>query len=171
MSNHFDVLGLPRTFALADADIEGHYLARSRETHPDFHQLAPSSEQRASLELTALLNEAYNTLRDPFKRAEYLLTLEGGPSAAEAREMSPLFLEEMLEFAHGNRGAARGRRSGCPGCSGKATPGAARAAHNGDRGKVLGIRTTSIERGETASHSRRGTPTPQHGTLHPGSAA
>jgi molecular chaperone HscB len=98
MPNHFEVLGLPRTFALSDADVEANYLARSRETHPDFHQLAPTSEQRASLELTALLNEAYNTLRDPFKRAEYLLSLEGGPSAAESREMSPHFLEEMLEL-------------------------------------------------------------------------
>jgi molecular chaperone HscB len=98
MPNHFEVLGLPRRFALAGADIEANYLARSRETHPDFHQLAATSEQRASLELTALLNEAYNTLRDPFKRADYLLTLEGGPSAAEAREMSPHFLEEMLEL-------------------------------------------------------------------------
>ncbi len=97
-SNHFEVLGLARTFALADIDVEANYLARSRETHPDFHQLAAASEQRASLELTALLNEAYNTLRDPFRRADYLLTLEGGPSPGEAREMAPDFLEEMLEL-------------------------------------------------------------------------
>src|SRR5205823_12735053 len=44
------------------------------------------------------LNEAYRILRDPFRRAEYLLGIEGGPSAAEHREMSPAFLEEMLEL-------------------------------------------------------------------------
>src|SRR5262249_28210194 len=42
--------------------------------------------------------EAYATLRQPFRRAEYLLGLLGGPSAAEHREMSPAFLEEMLDL-------------------------------------------------------------------------
>jgi molecular chaperone HscB len=98
MRDHFEALGLPRRFALAPEEIEANYLTRSRETHPDFHQLATASEQRASLELTAALNEAYTTLRDPFRRADYLLTLEGGPSAGESREMTPDFLEEMLEL-------------------------------------------------------------------------
>jgi len=98
MSTHFDVLGLPQQYALEYADIEANYLTRSRATHPDFHQHSSASEQRAILELSARLNEAYTTLRDPFKRAEYLLTLEGGPSASEAREMAPGFLEEMLEL-------------------------------------------------------------------------
>jgi molecular chaperone HscB len=95
---HFERLGLPRRFALDAAQIEQNYLARSRESHPDFHQLAAAAEQRASLELTAALNEAYSTLRQPFRRAEYLLMLEGGPTAAEYKEMSPEFLEEMLEL-------------------------------------------------------------------------
>jgi molecular chaperone HscB len=96
--SHFEVLGLLRRFALEYADIEVSYLSRSRATHPDFHQHGSASEQRASLELSARLNEAYTTLRDPFRRAEYLLSLEGGPSASEAREMDPSFLEEMLEL-------------------------------------------------------------------------
>jgi molecular chaperone HscB len=96
--DHFEVLGLPRRFTLESALVERNYLARSRELHPDFHQLAASSQQRASLEMTAVLNEAYSTLRDPFKRAEYLLALEGGPSASEHKQMPPDFLEEMLEL-------------------------------------------------------------------------
>src|SRR5437763_5513655 len=95
---HFDVLGLPRRFALDPQQVEDSYLRRSREVHPDYHQLGAASERRASLEMTAALNEAYRTLRDPFRRAEYLLGLEGGPSAAEHREMSRAFLEEMLEL-------------------------------------------------------------------------
>jgi molecular chaperone HscB len=96
--DHFEVLGLPRRFALDPALIERNYLARSRELHPDFHQLATSSQQRASLEMTAVLNEAYSTLREPFKRAEYLLALHGGPTASEHKQMPPDFLEEMLEL-------------------------------------------------------------------------
>jgi molecular chaperone HscB len=95
--DHFERLGLPRRFALDLREVERQYLARSRAIHPDFHQLGATSEQQASLEATARLNEAYNVLRDPFKRAEYLLQLEGGPSASEQKEMPPEFLEEVLE--------------------------------------------------------------------------
>lgn len=95
---HFDILGLPQRFALDAAAIEANYLRRSRELHPDYHQQAAASEQRASMELTAALNDAYATLRDPFRRAEYLLALSGGPSASELRDMPSDFLEEMLEL-------------------------------------------------------------------------
>src|SRR5207253_2050032 len=71
---------------------------RSRELHPDFHQQGSSAEQRASMELSAALNEAYATLKQPFRRGEYLLTLLGGPSAAEHKAMAPAFLEEMLDL-------------------------------------------------------------------------
>jgi molecular chaperone HscB len=97
-TTHFERLGLPRRFGLDPAQIERNYLARSRELHPDYHQLSATAEQRASMELTAALNEAYSTLRQPFRRAEYLLALEGGPTAAEHKEMAPAFLEEMLEL-------------------------------------------------------------------------
>jgi molecular chaperone HscB len=97
-TTHFERLGLPRQFGLDSAEIERNYLARSRELHPDYHQLSATAEQRASMELTAALNEAYATLRQPFRRAEYLLGLEGGPTAAEHKELAPAFLEEMLEL-------------------------------------------------------------------------
>ncbi len=97
-ATHFERLGLARRFALDPAEVERNYLARSRALHPDYHQLAAGSEQRASLELTAALNEAYATLRQPFRRAEYMLALEGGPTAAEHKEMAAEFLEEMLEL-------------------------------------------------------------------------
>jgi molecular chaperone HscB len=75
------------------AELERNYLARSREVHPDF-----TGNDPASLRESAALNEAYATLRDPFRRAEYLLTVEGGPSATEVKQMPAEFLEEMLEL-------------------------------------------------------------------------
>jgi len=96
--DHFERLGLPRRFALDLREVERQYLTRSRAVHPDFHQLGATSEQHASLDATARLNEAYAVLRDPFRRAEYLLNLEGGPTASEQKEMSPEFLEEVLEL-------------------------------------------------------------------------
>src|SRR5215213_7932505 len=96
-SDHFDRLGLPRRFLLDAGELERAYLAHSRAVHPDFHLAGASSELDASLELSAAVNEAYNTLRDPFTRAEHLLALEGGPSASEHKQMPPAFLAEMLE--------------------------------------------------------------------------
>src|SRR6476661_5951843 len=95
--NHYDRLGLPRRFVVDAGDLERAYLARSRAVHPDYHLAGPSADLGASLELSAALNEAYNTLRDPFARAEHLLALEGGPSAGEHRQMPAAFLAEMLE--------------------------------------------------------------------------
>lgn len=96
--DHFERLGLPRQYDLVAADLETAYLARSRAFHPDYHQLADATQQAASLELSASLNEAYTVLRDPFKRADYLLQLHGGPTASDLKEVPASFLEEMLEL-------------------------------------------------------------------------
>lgn len=96
--DHFERLGLPRRFAFDPAEAERQYLARSRTLHPDFHQQGATGDQCASLEMSARLNEAYTILRDPFRRAEYLLVLEGGPTASEQKEMPPEFLEEIMDL-------------------------------------------------------------------------
>ena len=98
MPDHFEILGLPQQITLEEADIERAYLARSRAIHPDFHQLGSTAERAASVQLSAALNEAYTTLKDPFIRANYLLQLEGGPTASEVKDIPPEFLEEMLEL-------------------------------------------------------------------------
>ena len=97
MNSYFELLGLPRRYALDLRALEQAYLLRSRAVHPDFHTTAASAERAASLELSAALNAAYATLRDPFRRADYLLSLHGGPSAEEHKQMPPEFLAEMLE--------------------------------------------------------------------------
>ena len=96
--DHFERLGLPRRFLVDAADLERAYLARSRALHPDYHQLGSSADQAVSVELSAALNEAYTTLKDPFRRAEYLHRLEGGPSARPSTPTPTEFLEEMLEL-------------------------------------------------------------------------
>ena len=93
----FHRLGLPRRFAVDVAELERAYLAHSRAVHPDFHLAGSSADRGASLELSAAVNEAYNTLRDPFARAEHLLALDGGPTAAEHKRVPAAFLAEMLD--------------------------------------------------------------------------
>ena len=97
MSDHFERLGLPRRFSVDLATIEREYLARSRQSHPDFHQLGTPDEQHASLQSSAGLNEAYITLKDPYRRAEYLLQLLGGPTAQAEKNLDQAFLMEMME--------------------------------------------------------------------------
>jgi len=86
----FERLGLPRRFSVNLSELERHYLERSREAHPDF---ANGDEDTA-----AALNEAYATLKDPFRRAEHLLRLLGGPTAKDDKSLPPAFLMEMLEL-------------------------------------------------------------------------
>lgn len=95
--DYFQRLGLPRRFSLDPAELERRYLATSRAVHPDYHATGTAGDLAASLDLSAAVNEAYTTLKDPFTRAEYLLKLDGGPSASEYKQMPPAFLEAMLE--------------------------------------------------------------------------
>lgn len=97
MSDYFARLGLPRRFSIDAAELERQYLARSRAAHPDFHAGGHTADLIASMELSAELNQAYTALRDPFRRAEHLLELLGGPTAAEQKQMPAAFLMEMLE--------------------------------------------------------------------------
>jgi len=90
-SDHFVRLGLPRQYETDLSVLERNYLERSRAVHPDH-----TGNDPASLGASAALNEAYSVLRDPFRRAEYLLTLAGGPSPTAVSQPPPEFLEEML---------------------------------------------------------------------------
>src|SRR5262245_23765881 len=110
MQDAFHRLGLPRRFVLDAGELERAYLVRSRAVHPDYHLAGSAGDLNASLELSAAINEAYNTLRDPFTRAEHLLALEGGPSASEHKQMPAEFLAEMLEA----REQIEEARTGCP---------------------------------------------------------
>jgi len=97
-NNHFERLGLPRRFSVDLAELERLYLAKSREVHPDFHSLASADAQAESLAETAAVNEAYITLKDPFRRADYLLQLLGGPTAAQHKDLTQMFLMEMMDL-------------------------------------------------------------------------
>ncbi len=92
--DHFERLGLPRRFAVDLAELERNYLVRSREVHPDFH----TGNVEAVEDAAASLNQAYTALREPFPRAEHLLTLLGGSSASDDKSLPPAFLMEMLEL-------------------------------------------------------------------------
>src|SRR5690242_14375833 len=80
-TDHFALLGLPRMFPIDDAKLERAYLKASRLVHPDYFGSKPKDVQAQAMRHTALLNDAYQTLRDPVRRGEYLLRLLGGKTA------------------------------------------------------------------------------------------
>ena len=94
--DHFEALGLPRTYALDLKQLETNYLEACKASHPDFH-LAPS-ELAQALRKTAEINQAYQTLKDSSSRAEYLLKLNAGPSSEQIREVPSEILEQVMEW-------------------------------------------------------------------------
>src|ERR1700684_3933308 len=75
--DYFTFFGLPRKLNLDTAVLEREFYELSRKLHPDLCARADKREQEWSLEQSSLLNDAYRTLKDPIKRTEYLLKLEG----------------------------------------------------------------------------------------------
>ncbi len=103
----FDVLGLPRTYFLSIPALEGRFRDLSRKLHPDrFAQRSPP-ERRLSLDWTTALNEAYRTLKDPLRRAAYLLELSGLDVRHEAGKgaVPAELLEEVLDLRENLEGA------------------------------------------------------------------
>jgi molecular chaperone HscB len=75
--DYFTFFGLPRKLNVDVAGLEREFYQLSRKLHPDLYSGADAREQEWSLEQSSQLNDAYRTLKDPIKRTEYLLRLEG----------------------------------------------------------------------------------------------
>jgi molecular chaperone HscB len=79
----FRVFGLERAFQVDLAALEHEFHRLSRKVHPDRFARAGETERQWSLADTALLNDAYRTLKEPLNRTEYLLKLEGAEIGEE----------------------------------------------------------------------------------------
>jgi molecular chaperone HscB len=75
--DYFTFFGFPRKLNLDTAVLEKEFYALSRRLHPDVFAQAEAQERTWSLEQSSMLNDGYRTLKDPIKRTEYLLRLEG----------------------------------------------------------------------------------------------
>lgn len=76
-ADHFRVFGIPTEFAVNEAQLEQRYKEMTKVLHPDRFARADPQARRASLERSVQLNEAWLTLKDRIRRAEYLLSLSG----------------------------------------------------------------------------------------------
>jgi molecular chaperone HscB len=98
-SDYYRFFGLPRKLSLDRTDLQKRFYSLSRLLHPDRYTRRTGREQDYSLQATALLNDAYRTLKDPVTRAEYLLKLNGFESTEpRAKNVAPELLEEVFEL-------------------------------------------------------------------------
>jgi molecular chaperone HscB len=75
--DYFTFFGLPRRLNINTVVLEREFYALSRKLHPDANAGHDPREQEWSLEQSSRLNDAYRILKDPIRRTEYLLKLEG----------------------------------------------------------------------------------------------
>jgi molecular chaperone HscB len=111
MPNHFEILGIEPKYGLDLRDLEARYHERSRRYHPDRHARDDARSRVRNALATSELNVAYRILKDPVKRAEYLLKLHGIEVAEErnSRPVDPDFLMEIMELRE-SLAAARAER-------------------------------------------------------------
>jgi molecular chaperone HscB len=99
-SDYYRVLGLepPRLNLDAD-DLQRRFYELSRRLHPDRFMRKPELERRYSLDATSILNDAYRTLRDPVRRALYVLKQQGFDVGEQrGKDVPPELLEEVFEL-------------------------------------------------------------------------
>jgi molecular chaperone HscB len=105
--SHFDLFDLPAQFALDAATLDHAYRTVQAQVHPDRFAAAGDAQKRIAMQWATRANEAYQTLRDPLRRARYLLLLRGIDVGVENNTaMEPAFLMQQMEWRESIEDAA-----------------------------------------------------------------
>lgn len=98
-STDFGLFGLPERFQLDHNELSRRWRDLQARLHPDRFASEGASSQRASMQWSVRLNEAYSRLRDPLKRAAYLCDLRGVSLDAERNTAMPAgFLVQQMQW-------------------------------------------------------------------------
>lgn len=99
MQNHFALFQLPQRFAVDLTALEKAYHSVQNQAHPDKFAHATGAEKRVAMQWATRANEAYQTLKNPLKRATYLCELNGVDLQTESNtSMPPAFLMQQMEW-------------------------------------------------------------------------
>ncbi|HVJ40564.1 MAG TPA: Fe-S protein assembly co-chaperone HscB [Dongiaceae bacterium] len=98
-SHHFSRLGFEPDFDIDLDLLEKRYLGFQRSVHPDRFATKPAKERAMAEQQSVSLNQAFETLSDPLRRAAYLLELKGQAAAVDRDQTiaDPVLLMEVLE--------------------------------------------------------------------------
>jgi molecular chaperone HscB len=98
-SSDFELFGLAERFAQERAAIDARWKELQREAHPDKFAAQGAAAQRIAMQWSVRINEAYQRLKEPLKRAAYLCELRGAPINAENNTAMPgAFLVEQMTW-------------------------------------------------------------------------
>jgi molecular chaperone HscB len=98
-TNDFDLFDVPMRFEQDRAQLDARWKALQREAHPDRFAAEGAAAQRVAMQWSVRINEAYQRLKDPLKRAAYLCELLGAPVQAENNTAMPAaFLMQQMEW-------------------------------------------------------------------------
>lgn len=95
---HFALFELQPAFEMDEQLLAARYRELARRVHPDRFANGSEQEQRHAIEQSANLNEAYQTLRTPSRRARYLLSLRGVEVPVETTVQDPEFLMQQMSW-------------------------------------------------------------------------
>jgi molecular chaperone HscB len=99
MQNHFDLFQLPAAFAIDMGALDAAYRDVQGQVHPDRFVNATDAEKRVAMQWATRANEAYQTLKNPQKRAQYLCELNGVDLKTESNTAMPVqFLMQQMEW-------------------------------------------------------------------------
>ncbi len=75
--DHFQRMGLDISFDVNVTDLDQRYFDMQRRLHPDRFATRSPQEKSLSQQQATAINDAYETLKEPLKRADYLVHLKG----------------------------------------------------------------------------------------------
>jgi molecular chaperone HscB len=95
--NYFQLLGLPQSYHIDREQLQKNYRELQRVLHPDRYASASDQERRLSMQGATHINEAFETLKDPILRGNYLLLLHGidAKAGAETTQDGAFLMEQM----------------------------------------------------------------------------
>lgn len=97
--NYFELFHLAPSFALDTDQLAVQYRQLQQQYHPDRYAAASEAERLQALQQASDVNAAYQTLKDPLSRAEYLLMLQGLDIRGEQQTLQdPEFLMQQLSW-------------------------------------------------------------------------
>lgn len=97
--NYFEIFNLPVQFAIDLNKLSVQYRDVQKKVHPDKFVSAGEQQSRQAVQITALVNQAYDVLKSPVSRAQYLLKLAGLDIDHEQdTTMDPMFLMQQMEL-------------------------------------------------------------------------
>ena len=95
----FTLFDLPRRHALDRGELDRRWRALQSEVHPDRFAAQGGAAQRVAMQWAVRVNEAYQRLKDPLRRAAYLCELAGVPIGAENNTAMPAaFLMQQMAW-------------------------------------------------------------------------